>query len=159
MILKFFENQEKLIDHLFDKATEGRTSWAYGYRTHPVTQTLQFHNGIDIAAPEGTPILLPVSAQLVKKWVDDLNGNALRFRFLTYPDLYEIGLAHLKNFPPIEIDHIYPQGETIGFVGQTGRSTGPHLHLTCYKLVGGVFKTVDPLPYLTDREIDHRPEV
>ena len=109
----------------------------FGPRIHPITQEPQFHNGIDIALPEGHPLRAPISGR-GERVPNDINGNGLRI-VGTFGDVeWSIGYAHLMTpgkEGPIQA------GEVIGYVGPTGRATGPHLHLT----VRANGQAVDPL--------------
>lgn len=99
----------------------------------------QFHNGVDIAAPAGTPILSPGRAEVLRTWFDARGGNSMRL-MLSNGDV--IGLAHLREFL-VEPGEMVTRGQAVGLVGATGDATGPHLHLTLTR--GG--ELVDPEKY------------
>jgi murein DD-endopeptidase MepM/ murein hydrolase activator NlpD len=114
--------------HLFAKADRQRVriSSRFGERIHPVTGKRQFHNGTDFAIPEGTPVHSPWDGLILNVASDDLNGNYLRVRHGT--DVVTV-YCHLSAFAPdIDRDKVVAEGELLGYVGTTGRSTGPHLH-------------------------------
>ena len=132
-------------------------SWKYGWRINPAIDppTRLFHNGVDLPATTGTPIYAPFDGKVIKKFTDDTSGNALRISHYDpdYPEVRETAYAHLSSFASgIEVGSVVKQGDVIGYVGSTGRSTGAHLHFiirTDSHLVDGVSRTeVDPLPYL-----------
>lgn len=107
-----------------------RLTSPYGNRTHPITGNKKFHNGIDLASPIGTPIKAPAFG-----FVDDVNysnagGNQLFVRHLTGG--FRSGYAHLDKVHVKKGDFVYI-GQHIADVGNTGQSTGPHLHLSLRK--------------------------
>lgn len=119
-----------------------RLTSKYGYRTHPITGEYKFHNGIDLAAPTGTPVLSVASGTVVKTWSDSLNGNAISIK---HDNGYTSGYAHLHTIN-VEPGQRVSKGQKIGEIGNTGASTGAHLHLTIRNRAGN---TVDPLEYLS----------
>ena len=118
--------------------TPGRISSAFGDRIHPVTGKKQFHNGIDIAAPNGTPIIAPMDGVVTISATDETNGNYI---ILTHPNGYKTGYSHLSS-KLVKAGQKVAKGEKIGLVGSTGRSTGNHLHYTVTNPNG---EKVDPL--------------
>ena len=102
-----------------------RLSSLFGYRIHPITGKAHSHTGIDIPAPGNTPILACKSGQVVTSAyhysygnyvvIDHGNGNSTLY-------------AHMSSRAVSEGDMV-SQGQTIGYVGTTGSSTGNHLHL------------------------------
>lgn len=96
----------------------------YGYRT--LNGVRQFHNGIDLPAPIGTPIISPLSGTVTKSYHNSLGGNQL---IVESGDVI-LGYAHLNRLSPLPIGSIVKKGDIIGETGNTGRSTGPHLHFT-----------------------------
>ena len=102
-----------------------RLSSLFGYRIHPITGEAHSHTGIDIPAPGNTPILACKSGQVVTSAyhysygnyvvIDHGNGNSTLY-------------AHMSSRAVSEGDMV-TQGQTIGYVGTTGSSTGNHLHL------------------------------
>ena len=101
-------------------------------RRHPVTKVVRPHHGVDYAAPSGTPVHSVGDGTVIGKgWDSKGGGNFVRIKHnATYTTLY----MHLKGFA----DGIYQgarvsQGQTIGYVGSTGVSTGPHLDYRVYK--------------------------
>lgn len=106
-----------------------KISSGYGERTHPVTGTRSFHNGIDIVMPVGTRILAPYRGLVDKIWEDRIGGVQMRFSFSLNEDRYTFGFAHLSRVVAIEGNY-YDEGDLIAYSGNSGSSTGPHLHLT-----------------------------
>lgn len=97
------------------------------------------HSGLDYAAPEGTPVVAPAGGRVIRAWNDTANGggNSVLIR---HADGSTSGYAHLASFNVRPGDEI-EAGKPIGAVGNTGRSTGPHLHFT-YRDPSG--RRVDP---------------
>ena len=100
-----------------------RVSSPYGIRVHPVLHTVKMHTGIDYAAPPGTPVYAPADGTLTfKGWKGGYGYTVMLMHSNGVETLY----GHLSAFSPSK-GHV-KAGEVIGFVGSTGRSTGPHLH-------------------------------
>jgi len=103
-----------------------RLSSPFGMRKHPIDGFNKMHKGTDFAAPKGTPIMASGDG-LVKKagWCGG-GGNCVVIKHnSTYQTIY----AHMSKFASgIRSGVRVKQGQTIGFVGSTGKSTGPHLH-------------------------------
>jgi len=118
-------------------------SSAYGWRIHPITRKPQFHTGIDIPAPLGTAVLSPVAGRVVRIDRDCgdptrcPNGNAV---FVQDAEGFLWALLHLHR-TRVAVGQTVGVGETLAWVGTTGRTTGPHLHLQ----VTRDGKTQDPL--------------
>lgn len=106
-----------------------RISSKFGPRTDPITRTSKFHNGIDIAAKTGTPIMAPSGGKVIEAGYDRGYGNYIKI--LCKKGL-EWRFAHLQKLR-VKSGSIISKGDTIGNVGSTGRSTGPHLHLEVRK--------------------------
>jgi len=102
----------------------GRVTSPFGWRIHPITQNTEFHSGIDIAAPEGTPILAALPGQVCRVGWSRIYGNYI---VLTHAADFETFYAHCKEIVALEGTSV-SQGEKIALVGSTGVATGPHLH-------------------------------
>ena len=113
----------------------------YGWRSNPITGARQFHNGIDLPAPIGTPIYSPLSGTVLKNYSNNIGGNQIT---IESGDVI-LGYAHLNKKSPLAEGTIVKQGDIIGEVGNTGMSTGAHLHFTV-KISGEV---VNPVDYFT----------
>ncbi len=100
-----------------------RISSPFGYRVHPVLHTVRMHTGIDYAAPTGTPIKAAADGEVIFKGWKGGYGNTVMIR---HTNGVETLYGHMSAFSPA--DGRVRAGEVIGFVGTTGRSTGPHLH-------------------------------
>ena len=103
-----------------------RLSSAFGMRKHPIDGYNKMHRGTDFAAPMGTPIMASGSGVVTRaRWCGG-GGNCVKIK---HNSTYETIYAHMKNFARgIKEGVRVKQGQIIGYVGSTGKSTGPHLH-------------------------------
>ena len=101
----------------------------FGDRIHPIDGTRKFHNGVDLGAGSGTPIIASRSGTVKTAMYYGGWGNYVEIDHGGgFVSLY----AHMTKFV-VSVGQKVPQGCTIGYVGSTGASTGPHLHFTIYK--------------------------
>lgn len=96
----------------------------FGMRVHPISGLASFHQGIDLGAPTGTPILAAYSGQVIASGYAGGYGKAV---VLAHDDSRRTRYAHMSEIHVSEGDWIN-QGDIVGLVGSTGNSTGPHLH-------------------------------
>jgi len=103
-----------------------RLSSSFGMRKHPIDGFNKMHRGTDFAAPMGTPIMASGSGIIKRaRWCGG-GGNCIKIK---HNSAYETIYAHLKSFASgIKEGKRVKQGQIIGYVGSTGKSTGPHLH-------------------------------
>lgn len=119
-------------------------SWCtspYGTRLHPISNTYRFHNGVDLAANTGTPIYASKSGTVTTATYAYSWGY---YVVINHGDGFSTLYAHMTHYTVSVGDHVN-RGETIGYVGSTGNSTGAHLHFTVYK--NG--STVNPFNYVS----------
>ena len=103
-----------------------RLSSVFGFRKHPILGYNKLHQGTDFAAPRGTPIMASGSGTIEKASWFGAYGKYVRIR---HNSTYKTAYAHLSGFGKgIKSGSRVQQGQIIGYVGSTGRSTGPHLH-------------------------------
>ncbi|MFO8031764.1 MAG: M23 family metallopeptidase [Desulfohalobiaceae bacterium] len=103
-----------------------RLSSSYGMRKHPILGYNKMHRGLDFAAPSGTPIMAAGDGVVEYAGRKGGYGNYIRIR---HPNHYHTAYGHLRSYARgIKKGARVKQGQTIGYVGSTGRSTGPHLH-------------------------------
>ena len=103
-----------------------RISSGFGMREHPVLGYTKMHKGVDFAAPRGTPIYAAGDGVIEKIGPFSTFGNYIRIR---HRNELKTAYAHMKGFKSgLHDGSRVKQGEVIGYVGTTGRSTGPHLH-------------------------------
>ena len=98
----------------------------YGNRTHPILKTQQFHNGIDMAAPSGSPILAAYDGEVVAADYSATMGN---YVMINHGDGLITIYMHASKLE-VSKGQTVVRGEEIAKVGSTGRSTGPHLHFS-----------------------------
>lgn len=104
----------------------------YGWRFHPTDKEIKFHNGIDLAANSGTPIHAVANGEVI---VSGWNNSAGNWVWIKHPveenndKDYIISIyMHMNKQPNVRVGDKVKAGQVIGFVGSTGKSTGPHLH-------------------------------
>jgi murein DD-endopeptidase MepM/ murein hydrolase activator NlpD len=102
----------------------GYLSATFGNRIDPFTGQWDFHSGIDVSTPIGTKVIVPADGVVVSAGVKGAYGNAITVNH-GYGVLTQYG--HLDRFN-VRPGQRVRRGDVIGFVGNTGRSTGPHLH-------------------------------
>ena len=119
----------------------GRITSCFGWRIDPILKKeRQFHNGIDIAAPVGTPVKAPLDGIVIKTYRNSASGNVI---ILKHDGGYQTDFRHLSKILVKEGQSVH-RSDIIGEVGNTGRrTTGPHLHFGVMK--DG--KYVDPLNF------------
>jgi murein DD-endopeptidase MepM/ murein hydrolase activator NlpD len=100
-----------------------------GYRKDPFTGVRQYHNGIDMAVPMGTPIRAAMGGTVVSTGYSNVYGN---FVIINHDSGYQSMYGHMSKILTRK-GSVVGQGTQIGLVGSTGYSTGPHLHFTLYK--------------------------
>lgn len=100
-------------------------------RLHPVTGKVSAHLGVDYAASTGTPVMSIGDGKVLFKKYDNVNGRIIKIR---HNGTYSTAYAHLNSFAKgIGTGSRVRQGQVIGYVGRSGRATGPHLHFAMYK--------------------------
>ena len=109
-----------------------RISSGFSYaRRHPVTRRVQPHTGVDYAAPKGTPVVTIGDGVVTSAKYEGAGGNVIRIR---HNSVYSTAYLHLSRYASgIRAGKRVKQGEVIGYVGSTGRSTGPHLDFRVWK--------------------------
>ncbi len=103
---------------------QGWISSEFGYRNSPFTGRRELHQGLDISAPRGTPIYAPADGKVTFSGNDGAFGVTLT---INHGRGITTRYAHLQRYVA-EKDQDVSRGQLIGYVGNTGRSTGPHLH-------------------------------
>ncbi len=104
----------------------GTLTSTFGYRRHPILNRIRQHKGVDYAAPTGTPIMASGDAVIKTMQRQRGYGNVV---ILSHDDHYETLYAHMSGFASgLKEGQRVRQGTIIGYVGQSGLATGPHLH-------------------------------
>ena len=96
----------------------------YGWRKHPFSGRVSLHDGIDLAAPEGAPVMAVERGRVLFAGRQGASGNLV---VLQHADGYETFYAHLQEVLTVA-GVVLGRGQLLGFVGRTGQATGPHLH-------------------------------
>ena len=114
-----------------------RISSGFSYsRKHPVTRKVQPHTGIDYAAPKGTPVMTIGDGVITSMKYEGAGGNTIRIR---HNSVYSTAYLHLSGYAKgLKTGQRVRQGQVIGYVGSTGRSTGPHLDFRVWKNGGAI---------------------
>jgi murein DD-endopeptidase MepM/ murein hydrolase activator NlpD len=114
---------------IFGWPVRGRLTSYYGYRRNPITGRRAFHDGLDIAAVNGTPIMAAMAGRVQSVGYDNVYGN---FVIISHADGYRTLYGHMDS--TATRSGAYVDTDTvIGYVGNTGQSTGDHLHFTVYR--------------------------
>ncbi|MCP9221963.1 M23 family metallopeptidase [Erythrobacter sp. LQ02-29] len=123
---------------------DARLTSSFGMRNHPVLGRMRQHKGIDLAAPSGTPVYATADGIVERADRFSSYGNYIA---IDHGGSLETRFAHLSGFAVTAGEHV-TKGQLIGYVGSTGRSTGPHLH---YEIrVAG--QAVNPIPYMVETD-------
>ena len=124
----FFDSRGKSVQKalMVTPIEGGRMSSGYGMRKHPILGYNRMHEGLDFGAPAGTPIMAAGDGVVQYAGRRGSYGHYIRIR---HPNQYQTVYAHMSGYAEgISRGTRVKQGEVIGYVGSTGRSTGPHLH-------------------------------
>jgi murein DD-endopeptidase MepM/ murein hydrolase activator NlpD len=150
MVSALEERQQKLDRTPSVSPVDPQGSWissSYGVRISPFTGKEQFHPGVDIAGAEKTPIVAPAKGTVVFAGKDGPLGLTVRIK---HDSVYETTYGHLHHVS-VKKGQPVDRGEVIGHMGNSGRSTGHHLHYEIEK--NG--KNVNPFLYMTDWKSDN----
>lgn len=153
--VEFVHNGELFLSIMFDQGDGGNIYWnekgesmrkaflkaplnysrissGFSYaRRHPVTRKVQPHTGVDYAAPTGTPVMSVGDGTVIECRYRGANGNIVKIR---HNSIYTTAYLHLSRFAKgMYVGKRVRQGDVIGYVGSTGRSTGPHLDYRIWK--------------------------
>lgn len=131
---------KKALGELFIYPIQGRLTSPFGYRSDPFTGARSYHTGVDLAAPTGTPVKATLDGKVAETGFNRIFGN---YVIITHDRGYQSLYGHLSAIHAKRGQYV-AQGTSIGAVGSTGYSTGPHLHLSIYK--NG--SLIDPLSVL-----------
>ena len=137
--LSSFE-RNRVLGHLFVYPTGGRITSRFGTRNDPFTGVRRFHNGVDIANQAGTVIKAAMEGRVA---MTGYNSNYGKYIILTHPEGFQSLYGHLASFS-VQKGQKVNQGQAIGKMGNTGYSTGSHLHFSIFKRG----EPVDPFSYL-----------
>jgi murein DD-endopeptidase MepM/ murein hydrolase activator NlpD len=124
-------------------------SSGFGSRTHPLTKKREFHQGLDIKTRSGVPVIAAADGRVVKI---ERNGYLGKIIEIDHEgDRFKTLYAHLKDYVDgLKVGQKVTRGQIIGYVGNTGRSTGAHLHYAVYDM--GNKRWVNPIKYILDQQ-------
>lgn len=108
------------------KPVAGKVSSKFGYRVDPVLKLHQFHNGIDLPVPVNTQVKSPQDGTILEVYNNKEGGNQV---LIKHNDGFTSGYAHL-NKPLVKKGDKVKKGQIVALSGNTGKSTGPHVHMT-----------------------------
>jgi len=111
---------------------KGKITSRFGNRIAPTTGASTNHNGVDISIPVGTPIVSPLDGRVLDINTHQTGGKQL---IIEHTNGYRTGYAHLSSYAVNKGDKV-KQGQIIAYSGNTGVSTGPHLHFTLTNPMG-----------------------
>lgn len=131
---------KKAMGELFIYPVLGRKTSGFGYRQDPISGKRAFHHGLDLANKEGTRIIASMDGTVVYRGYSNIYG---KYVVIAHARGYKTWYAHLSSIG-VKRGQYVKQGQFIGGMGNTGYSTGPHLHFAIYR--NGRF--LDPLSYL-----------
>ncbi len=120
----------------------------FGWRIHPITGVKIFHDGVDIAIPIGTALYSPVNGTVVKSVYSNSAGNMIT---IENDSGWLITFMHMDS-RTVQAGESIKQGQRIGYSGNTGNSTGPHLHLQIHDADGNSVNPVFIVPFSTIEE-------
>ena len=130
----------RVFGRLFVYPTAGRMTSRFGNRSDPITGLRRLHNGIDLANAVGTPVKAAMSGRVAML---GYNPNFGKYIILSHPEGFQTLYGHLDAFL-VQKGQRVAQGEMIARMGNTGYSTGSHLHFSIFRRG----EPVDPLKYL-----------
>ena len=134
-IEKMIKNKEKLLASTpaiqpLSNRDLNRLSSGFGYRIDPVYKTVKFHPGLDFSAPQGTPIY--ATAEGVVQTAGNLGNGYGNHVVIQHGYSYSTLYGHMSRIKAKRGQRV-KRGEVIGYVGNTGKSTGAHLHYEVFK--------------------------
>jgi murein DD-endopeptidase MepM/ murein hydrolase activator NlpD len=143
---EYGNNSRKFLMRRPVRAEDVRLASGFGMRFHPLLNARKMHTGVDWAAPIGTPILASGTGIIEEVGPKGQYGNYIRIR---HANGYQTAYGHMSRFAAgINVGTKVRQGQVIGYVGNTGFSTGPHVHYEV--LVNN--RWVDPLSIQVPQE-------
>ncbi len=117
----------------------------YGYRVHPITGVKTFHDGVDIAIPTGTALYSAVEGTVIKSYYSDSGGNMI---VIENESGWQVTFMHMDS-RSVSVGETVKQGQYVGTSGNTGNSTGPHLHIRIHDAEDQPVNPVFVIPFST----------
>ena len=121
----------------------------FGWRIHPLTKQREFHQGLDIKTPSGIPVIAAAAGKVAGVKTNGNLGKTIEIEHeaILLKTLY----AHLQDYADgLKVGDPVTRGQLIGYVGNTGRSTGPHLHYGIYDISRESW--INPVKYILDQQ-------
>ena len=128
-------NSSRIPNNIFSWPLQeaGTITSTFGYRTDPINGTVSYHSGTDIGMPSGTPILAAADGTvIIANSTDSWGGGYGYYVKIKHNDTFDTLYAHCSKIC-VTYGQQIKKGQVIGYVGTTGRSTGPHLHFEVWK--------------------------
>jgi hypothetical protein len=138
---------------MFIRPCEGRVTSGFGWRPHPITGARQFHKGVDFAKSGSVPIKAAAEGKVIRIGPLGTYGNIVILRHSIDGKEFETNYAHLRdNSIKVKVNQVVKQGQEIALMGNTGGSTGQHLHFEIHvgRWATGQPNAVNPLLYISD---------
>lgn len=132
----------------FAPPVRGQQTSPYGFRMHPILKERKFHEGVDYGAREGEPVYASEDGVITgaNAQIDPVQGRRVT---ITHPQGLQSKYLHLSRLSPKSLKGgMVKKGDLLGYVGSTGRSTGPHLHYGM--TMDG--SSIDPATFLTPKK-------
>lgn len=144
----------------FIKPCEGRLTSPFGWRFHPVTKTRSWHQGVDFAQSGNVKILASRGGEVIHTGLLGSYGYVVIIRHTLNGKRMDTLYAHLKSNILVRVGQNVTQGQQIAWMGNTGTSTGQHLHFEIHEgaWATGQPNAVDPIPYITPKK-EEKPKV
>ena len=121
----------------------------FGHRTHPLTKRREFHQGLDIKTRAGVPVIAAADGTVVQVGRSGYFGKTVEITHEA--SRFKTVYAHLKGYADdLKVGQKVVRGQIIGYVGNTGRSTGAHLHYGIYDIEKE--RWVNPIAYIFDQQ-------
>ncbi|MCY4568104.1 MAG: M23 family metallopeptidase [Candidatus Poribacteria bacterium] len=121
----------------------------FGWRNHPLTKQREFHQGLDIKTPSGIPVIAAAAGKVAAVKTNGNLGKTIEIEHeaILLKTLY----AHLQDYADgLKVGDPVTRGQLIGYVGNTGRSTGSHLHYGIYDISRENW--INPVKYILDQQ-------
>lgn len=138
-------NGQQIYGPVMEEDWRHKISSNYGWRVHPISKERKFHDGIDIAVPTGTRIYSPISGTVTKSYYSDSGGNMITVQTESG---WTATFMHMDS-RSVSAGQSIQQGQYMGASGNTGNSTGPHLHLQVHDAEDQPINPIFIIPFST----------
>lgn len=138
-------NGQQIYGPVMNVDWRNKISSNFGHRVHPITGEKKFHDGVDIAVPTGTALYSAVKGTVITSRYSDSAGNMITIQT---DSGWQITFMHMDS-RAVSVGEQLEQGQYVGTSGNTGNSTGPHLHLQVHDAEGNKINPVFIIPFST----------